>query len=966
MLDNLEDATNLLETLLFNTLKTTYMKKLLLSILFILPFTFVQAQSNNVTIKGTVVDTAGTALGFSSVLLLMPADSALVTYVLANDKGEFTFKNVARKPYLLKATFVSYLPYQELIEPTDADVFTVENVALRPLIRELYEVVIKTAKAPISIKGDTVEYDATKFKVPPGSTVEDLLRKLPGVEVLQDGTVQAQGEEVRQVTVDGKRFFGGDPKMATKNLGADAVKKVQIYNGKSEQAKLTGIDDGKREKSMNLELKEDAKRGGFGKVTAGIGTNDRAMLSGNYNKFDAKNQFSVVGFGNNVNQTGMSFDDYQDFRGSNAFRWNDDADFGFSGGGGMRIVTFGDDDSESFSIPIGGRAGDGFSNNAAGGINYNYNHEKTELSSSYFYNQTRQTLDAVQIRENFLNNNQSFINNNNSNQLNFSGNHRASLRLSKELDSLNTFTLIGNGRLSNRDINLNSSQEFIRQNEVTNRTTIDNSSDRLSYAFAGTGIYRLKFKKKKKRNIAVSGTYNLSKSDDEARQNSINEFLQALNTNESLIKINQLNNTASQTSAVKSSLLFIEPVGKKFYWESFYNLNLRDDEVDRSVFDKLDAGNVRNNTLSRYYTNRILYNRLGTGIRYSYKGLNFSAGLAAQRFDITGDVAVTKESSIISTTNRSFQSIVPNVDASYSMKNNRYLRMDYSVGVNAPRVNDLQPIIDNSNPLFITQGNPELLPETAHNISVSFNQFDPANFTNSFLSLNYSYNINQIVYNQTVDPQTLITSTQPINISGGQNIGGYGSFGFPIVKTKLTFNVNGNVNFGKYLSFVNDVLNTTQTDRYNIGTRVSLTPIDWFTFYLRTSWGVGNTKYSINTTQNQQILNSSYSGEMNMQLPKSFFFSTNLNYQIYKNERFGFDQNLPILGAAIWKQFGEKKRAEVRFSAYDILNKNQGISQNASQNFISTRQVETLAQYFMLSFTYNMRGVEGNIRKRYF
>jgi hypothetical protein len=941
------------------------MKKLLLLPILFLISAFAYGQSANVTIKGTVVDTAGNPLAFSSVLLLIPEDSTLVTYALADDEGTFVFKNVQRQPYLLKATFVSYLPYQELITPTAESILTVENIALKPLIRELYEVVIRTAKAPISIKGDTVEYDASKFKVPPGSTVEDLLRKLPGVEVLQDGTVQAQGEEVRQVTVDGKRFFGGDPKMATKNLGADAIKKVQIYNGKSEQAKLTGIDDGKREKSMNLELKEDAKKGGFGKVTAGVGTNNRAMLTGNYNKFDAKNQFSMVGFGNNVNQTGMSFDDYQDFRGSNSFQWNDDADFGFSGGGN-RYYSFGGDDSESFSIPIGGRPGDGFSNNAAGGINYNYNHKKTELSSSYFYNQTRQELDATQIRENFLNNSQSFTNNNNSSQVNFSGNHRASLRASKELDSLNTFTVIGNGRLSNRDVNLNSSQEFVRNNQTTNRTTIDNTSDRLSYAIAGTGIYRRKFKSKKKRNFAVSGTYNLSKSDNEARQNSINEFLQTTDFNGFVRAINQLNTTDDKTNEIKSSLLFIEPLGKKFYWETFYNVSLRNDEVDRSVFDRLDAGDVRNDDLSRFFTNEILYNRIGSGIRYSYKGLNLSAGAAAQQFDIAGDVSVLNGSPTIATINKRYQSIVPNASASYSMKNNRYLRMNYSGDVSAPQVNDLQPVIDNSNPLFITEGNPDLKPETRHRVEGSFNQFNPANFTNMFFNLNYSYNVNQVIYNQTIDPIELITTTKPVNITGGQNIGSYFSFGFPLKKTKATLNLNGNLNFGKYLSFINDVLNTTRTDNYSFGARLSLTPIDWFTFYLRSNWGIGNTEYSINTAQNQQILNSTYSGEMNLQLPKGIYFSTNLNYQTYKNERFGFDQKLPIWGAAVWKQFGEKKRAEVRLSAYDILNKNQGISQNASQNFVSTRQVETLAQYFMLSFTYNMRGVEKNIRKRYF
>jgi len=233
-------------------------KRFLLSFLFLTPI-FVFGQSGNVTIKGTVVDTVGNSLAFSSVLLLMPEDSALVTYTLADDKGVFSFKNVQGQAYPLKATFISYLPYQELITPTSEPILNLGDIALKPLIRELYEVVIRTEKAPISIKGDTIEYDTSKFKVPPGSAVEDLLRKLLGVEVMQDGTVRAQGEEVRQVTVDGKRSFGGDPKMATKKLGADAFKKVQIYNGKSEQAKLTGIDDGEREKSMNLDLKEETE-----------------------------------------------------------------------------------------------------------------------------------------------------------------------------------------------------------------------------------------------------------------------------------------------------------------------------------------------------------------------------------------------------------------------------------------------------------------------------------------------------------------------------------------------------------------------------------------------------------------------------------------------------------------------------------------------------------------------------------
>ncbi|SOE20210.1 Outer membrane receptor proteins, mostly Fe transport [Spirosomataceae bacterium TFI 002] len=943
------------------------MKKLLLLIPFAFFTAFTFAQSGKIDIKGTVIDTAGTPLGFSSVLLLAPADSALVTYALCNDKGEFVFKNVPKTKYLLKATFVSYLPYQEIIDPVGEKTFDTGNISLKPMMQELYEVVVKTARAPISIKGDTVEYDASKFKVPPGSSVEDLLRKLPGVEVLQDGSVQAQGETVQRVTVDGKRFFGGDTKMATKNLGADAIKKVQIFNDKSEQSKLTGVDDGKREKAMNLELKEEAKKGGFGKVTAGVGTDNRAMLSGNYNKFDSKNQLSAIGFGNNLNQTGMSWDDYQDFKGSNSFNWNDDADFGFSGGRSFFRFSSGDDDGESFSIPTGGN-GEGFSNNGAAGINYNRNVKKDELSASYFYNQTRLVLDALQNRENFLTNSQSFINLTDSYQRNFSSNHRVTLRGTKEIDSLNTVTFIGNGRLSNSNTDLESLQEFNREGITTNRTTINNNGDRLSYAMATTAIYRHKFKSNKKRSFSASGTYQLNKSDNEAYQNSVNEFLQATDLNEMVKTINQVNATDDKQGLLKSSLLYVEPIGEKFYLESFYNFSLRNDVVDRGVFDKTDVSDVRNSSLSSYYTNTLLYNRIGTGLRYSFKGLNLSFGLAAQQFNLNGQVNDSPLSSQKPTPiDRTFKSVVPNATFSYNLKNNKYVNVDYGVGVQEPQIRDLQPVINNSNPLFITQGNPDLLPQTTHRINGGFHQYNPVNFTNLYIGVNYNYNENQIIYNQTIDPTTLITSTSPENISGGQNLGSYMGFGFPLKKTKATLNINGNFNYGKYLSYINDVQNQTNTNSINAGLRLSLTPIDWFTFYARSNWTVGNTSYSINTNQDQQIVSSNYSGEMNIQMPKSFFITSTFNYRTYVNERFGFDQKQPIWNASVFKQFGEKKRAEVRISAYDILKRNLGISQYASQNFVSTREVQTLSRYFMLSFTYNMRGVASGMKKnRYF
>ena len=212
------------------------------------------------TLQGRAVDTLVAPLASSTVMLISPKDSSLVNFTRSDDKGAFTFKNLKSGTYILKISFVGFIPYNLVVKPTGEAIVDLGALKLKPITRELMEVVVRTAKAPLTIKGDTIEYNASSFKVPPGSTVEDLLRKLPGVQVDQDGNIRAQGQDVKKMTVDGKNFFGNDPKQASKNLPAEAITKVQVFNDKTENAKLTGVDDGKKEKTINLELKEEFNR----------------------------------------------------------------------------------------------------------------------------------------------------------------------------------------------------------------------------------------------------------------------------------------------------------------------------------------------------------------------------------------------------------------------------------------------------------------------------------------------------------------------------------------------------------------------------------------------------------------------------------------------------------------------------------------------------------------------------------
>ena len=941
------------------------MKKILLLLLCLSLTLAARAQtSGRFTMKGTVVDTAGKGLPEATVMLLLPKDSSLVNFGRTSKEGTFEFKNLKRVPYLLKVTYVGYLPYQKNVIPNDGEVTDLGVEKMEYMDQALYEVVIKAFRAPMSIRGDTIEYDPKSFKVPPGANVEDLIRRLPGLQVDQDGNIKAQGEAVKRVTVDGKRFFGDDVKAATKNLPAEAISKVQVFNEKTEQSRITGVDDGKHEKTLNLQLKDSHKKGGFGKATAGIGTDKRLEGKINYNRFNEKNQFSVIGLGSNTNQGGMSWDDYQDFKGSQSFNWGDDGDFGFGGG---RYISFGGDDEQSLTISAGsGAQNRGFNKTWAGGANYNFDEKKTKFNTSYYYNQTSQDLDATSRQTNYLTNS-SFTKLDTNGRFNFNANHRGSLRFEKTLDSLNTLIVLTNMRIGNGTSDYNSHQEFYRGeqdvNQLSTMSDISNFSDFNSFAIGNTAIFRHKFRKKG-RNFAASVAYNVNNSTGNVIQKSTNRFFTTSQTvPDSVLNINQTNDTKSLRNQIKGSLLYIEPLSKKFFLESFYNYSLKTDDVDRDVFDIGEGTSVRNMNLSRYYTNKSTYNRVGTTLRYSNNGLNISGGLGVQQIHLDGNFAINQDDKTRTNIDRKFFNWTPNVGLNFDLKNNRYLYAGYNVSVQEPNIRDLQPIVDNSNPLYVRVGNPNLVPTVQQSVNLGYNYFNPGSFIQMYFGGYYSYFQDQVIYNQRVS-ENLVTTTQAENISGGNNLNLYGNYGFPIVKTKSNLSFNLSYDRGYNLTNINGELNKTKSNGYNTGLRLDYTPSDKFTIYANANWNVRDTKYSISSGQNQKIVNTTASGEMNIRLPKEIYFNSRFTYNSYVNKRFGFDQKMPILNLSLYKTMLKSKKGEIRLSAYDLFNKNRGISQTAYQNFVSQEQVRTLARYFMLSFTYNMRGVAHSVRRK--
>jgi hypothetical protein len=908
---------------------------------------------SRVTIKGIVADTIGERTAFATVMLLNASDSTLINFTRSSNDGEFSFKNIKNTPYLLKVSYIGHLPLQQYLPASSTDVNDVGVLKIKPITSELLEVVVKAAKATLSIRGDTIEYDASSFKVPPGSTVEDLLRRLPGIDVDADGNIKAQGKDVRRVYVDGKTFFGDDPKAATKNLGAETISKVQVYNESSEQSKLTGVDDGKREKALNLELKEEYKKGAFGKITAAVGTEERWAGRGSYNRFNQKEQLSFIGFANNINQTGVNWEDYGEFKGQNSFNNFDNGDFGFSGGN--RYYSYGDD------APFNNFDGRGFTTNYGGGTNYNYDTKKLKFNASYFYKETSLDLEQFTDRQTFLPDT-TFFNTDTLGKSDFRGSHSLASRVTYDIDSSNLIIFKVEGRYSQSNAQTIQNQYFADEFRTnTNNLSLNNGSDLDAWRISSSAIFRHRFKKKG-RSLAVSGGYNDGQSDGTETLNSRNQFLQS----GGLVQIRQFNSNLNNTRQLKSSALYTEPLTKKWFWESFVNLSQTNNEVNRPTGDP-ENNNQRIDSLSIYYEQEVKYARLGSSLRYSNEGLNITAGLAGQQLQLGGTYSVDKGlPPLANPLSQKYVNFTPNADLEYQLPNDMWVSLNYNYAVTEPQFNDLQPIPIVTNPAFRTEGNPDLQPQRAHNVGANINYWNSGSMANFGIGADYNAFESQIVYSQLITFEDSIgarTTTRPENVSGGRSFSTYIWSNIPIIKTKLTFNFNPNIYLNRSPSFINGVENETYNQNFNLRAGFNYTPTPKLIAGLSGNARFNNIDYSVQREQNQKIRSYGSDASVKWQFMNRMFLETNINYSLFRNDRFDFDQSIAIWNASVRRIVGKSNRIEVRLAAFDLLNQRLNIQQSGSQNYVINSVAPTLARYFMLSLSYNVRGYENKLKK---
>lgn len=946
---------------------------LLVKILFLLILNASYSQSQTI-ITGQVTDTISTPLVLSTIMILDAADSTYIAFTQADKNGHFSLKQKLKNPFIVKISYLGYFSFEKKLDPKDSNLFDLGTIRLIQINNVLFEVVIKEAKAPLKMRGDTIEYDASTFKVPAGSSVEDLLRKLPGIAVGADGSITSQGQGVNKVTVDGKRFFGDDPTMATKNLPAESVSKVQVFNEKTEQEKLTGLTLEKDQKTMNLELKEDFKKGGFGKLIAGAGLEERENdpnsidliskweFKGNYNKFNKKEQLSFIGIRNNTGRNGMNWNDFQDFRGQQSWEWNQSEEiFGFGYGAGFRHNSPGnEEESDEFgnSESYFGDGSAGIPENAQVGINYNYEHNKLKLTTSYTYRQNNLLSEAIRSRQFFLPD-YNYTTQDQSSQDRKNGSHRAEIIIENELDSLNSIILKlrGNGVLTKTGINglfNNKNQEGL----LSGLLNLHRFSDRTNLGWQGVGYYKRKFKNKR-RNFGINFIYNKNERNTEEELLSKNEFY-SNSLLDSISIIDQFIEFNTDIHSIKSSVLYVEPLGRDLSIQFFYNFIQRNDELIRDVFDNIQDTIVANSFYTRNNGHHFRLNKGGTILQYGKNGLNLTAGISTQRMNLDGKFQ--EGTNPTTTIGRSFDNLLGTLSANLQLAGNKRLGIGYNGSIQEPSFRNLSPIIDNSNPLFIRIGNPELNPEKLHRINLYYGGNNQAKFINYNINGSYTYYQNQYIAEQTVD-SFLITTSRLINFKGGRRLSSNVGYGFPIIKNKFTISLNYNYSYDLTKSIINTILNDAISNNHGVGLSVTLTPNDQFSIYLDNRWSFNSTSYSLETKKNYDVWNQSYNLQANARVFYKIYFNGTFNYRIFNNERFSTQFNIPLLNASLYRLFGKGDRLEIRLSAYDLLNKNISISQFATVNQITETKTFLVSRYYLLSLSYNIKGIRASVKR---
>tara|TARA_R110001592_G_scaffold363221_3_gene681709 strand:+ start:94744 stop:97548 length:2805 start_codon:yes stop_codon:yes gene_type:complete len=896
----------------------------------------VSAIAQKTEVAGIVKNKDGKGLGFATVTLLFPEDSTLAYFDITDEQGMFQVKDVKQGAYLLQAAFLGHQTfYKQLDLNNGEELLSLDPIILKDRSTELGTVEIEGEAIPFLIKKDTVEYNSGAFRTKTNASVEDLLKKLPGVEVDKDGAIKAQGESVQKVLVDGKEFFSNDPKLATKNIPADAIRKVQVYDKKSDASEFTGIDDGEREKTINLLLKADRKNGAFGEVTAGYGTEDRYVGSAKISRFSEKTQAMALGSINNVNDFGLSIGDLITFSGGPAVLRS----------GGGRITS-------SSAIPLSGQSQNGQLKSGLGGLTYSYEFgKKNTISANYLYSHTNRELKEESNFEQFTPTT-SFRSISSNNSENIGNNHTANVYWTNEIDSLTKFILRGSiGQSDTKETSNGISTTSESDGTFSNENTSNSFDSGKSPNASVNGQLVRKLNGKIGRNVKVdlSGNFSESKSTSDWDNAFVFDTTQAAFENDQLWRI------VDKSNSFTTRIRFNEPLGKGYYLEPDISYNQNNISYLRGDLNQKDANPEVSNLLKR-------------NVNYTEAGLNFkkTSSTSSLRIGVmlhTGEQNVTLKGDTVDVDNtKNISRILPSLSyrKKFGKSNWAYGRINSSVDY--PSSGNLFSVPNTQNQNFINVGNTDLAPEKSYTAMMGMILYDQFTFSSFNANVSATFTDDKITNEKFVNDR-LVQISQTINYKDAATVRGSVSYNRPIKKYGIVIDVSASETFNRNYTLVNDeenILNSyTHSGDFSIGNKKKK-KVD-------ASVGIGfsltDSKYSVQTDLNNQFLTTTYFGDIEWFITDSWTFGTALDYNIYDSQSFGDKQRVPLLTAELSHSFLQGDRGILKVSAFDLLNQYNGINRVAYQNSIGETRSNVVGQYFLLSFTYKLNKLAAESNK---
>ncbi len=886
------------------------------------------AIANAYNIKGTVIDETDSPMPKATVRVLTLKDSTAVKGAITNDNGRFDISDVAKGSYILETSYVGYSPVYKNIEVKQNLSLGTIKLAENALV--LKDLTVTGIKTPIKVMEDTVEFNADSYKTQPNAVVEDLLKRLPGVEVDSEGKITHNGKEISKILVDGKEFFSDDPKVASKNLPVNMIEKLQVIDRKSDLARLTGVDDGEDETVINLSVKEGMKNGWFGNVEAGYGTDERYKGSFNINRFWNGNQITFIGGANNVN------------------------DLNFTDGGASRFQRFG--------------GSNGITTSRAFGVNFNVGNEEIfRVGGDIMYSHSKRDTRTKQSRQYLFTDSTSYYDSQ-KNTLDKGDNIRADFRIMWKPDSFNTLEVRPNislnysdsesDELSNTYAGIPNSDQRGRQ---VNKSINQMSSDGHSFEFGTRLIYNHNFKRHRGRSFSIMANIRTSNVREKTNTYSWNQFYLL---NDSIDLYDQFANNHTWSNTFSSRLTWTEPIGdvKKGNFLTFaYQFQYRWNNADKLTYDHpvtfpdgwegnpvISTDEVLNEELSNRFRNNYMNQDIRVGFKHVSKSQNLDVGLSlvpqmSKSTDLINDAK--------SIPRRWVWNYAPYMRYRWKMSNTRSMHIDYNGRSSQPSMTQLQPVADVSNPLNIVQGNPDLKPSFTHNLMGRFQDFNPEAQRAIMTMFRASMTQNSIVQRTTFNSETGGQYTTYENVNGVYSINAFNMISFPFRNKAFTFNNHLALGYNHQVGYVNGVKNNTGNFSLNESFGVAWRP-DNVELELRPNYSLQTTHSNVQTSNNRTV--HSFGGRFNgtYYTPFGLVLNTDLAYSANRGYGEGYNKNEWMWNATISYQFLRDRTLTLSVTAQDLLQQRSNVQRNISTNYIQDAIYNSLTRYFMVTVSY--------------